>query len=152
MANDVFRLAGKRSTAPRRLILEVLKSESGHLDAEAVHDRVKARSPRVSLATVYRSLAVLKDMGLVARHSLGEDHGHFEAVGDDPHFHLTCAGCGAVVEFRAPEAVGTARKVCAANGFALADIHLSVSGYCRQCRIRRRRKSGTAASKTGAGR
>ncbi len=99
---NVFHRAGKRLTTQRRLIREVLEANEGHLDVEAIHDRVKIRDPNISLATVYRTLAVLKEMGRVEEHGLGEDHGHYEAVHDRPHYHFACLGCGKAIEFDAP--------------------------------------------------
>jgi Fe2+ or Zn2+ uptake regulation protein len=141
-SEDVFHKVGRRSTTQRRLILEVLKQGNGHLDAEAVHDRVKARDPRVSLATVYRSLTVLEEMGLVARHNLGEEHGHFEPVVGGTHYHFTCRACGAVIEFQAPEAMRAAHRLGALKGIVVTDIRLNLSGYCKKCRNLARKESG----------
>ena len=96
---DALRLAGRRLTPQRRLILQVLEESDGHLDADALYDRVKARDPDVSLATVYRTLAVLREIGLVEECRLGEDHGHYEAVRAEPHYHFACLRCGKVIEF-----------------------------------------------------
>ena len=129
-----FHGAGRRLTAQRRLILEVLEESEGHLDAEALHDRVKARAPNISLATVYRTLAVLEDMGRVEKHSLGEDHGHYEAVRDRPHYHFACLGCGKVIEFDAPEVARVVRRLNKEKGVQVTDAHLNLSGYCARCR------------------
>ena len=139
---DTFHRAGKRWTAQRRLILEVLEEGGGHLDAGALHDRVKARDPRISLATVYRTLAVLQEMGLVEQHRLGEDHGHYEAVRDEPHYHFTCLGCGKVLEFDAPEVARVVRRLAEKEDIQVTEAHLSLSGYCAGCR----NKSGSAKS------
>ena len=71
---DTFRATGRRLTSQRRLILGVLEESDVHLDAETLFVRAKTRDPDISLATVYRTLAVLKEMGLVEEHSLGEEH------------------------------------------------------------------------------
>lgn len=131
--NDVFQKAGKRSTTQRRLIFNVLEGGAGHLDAEAVHDRVKAYAPRISLATVYRSLSILREMGLIEQHYLGEDHGHYEAVRNDPHYHFTCLGCGDVLEFGAPEVSGVARRLNGREGVKVTKIQLSMVGFCAKC-------------------
>jgi Fe2+ or Zn2+ uptake regulation protein len=135
---DAFHRAGRRLTAQRRLILEVLEESAGHLDVEALHDRVKARDPSVSLATVYRTLAVLKEMGRVEEHSLGENHGHYEAVRDGPHYHFACLGCGKVIEFDAPEVARVIRKLGEQEGVQVTEAHLSLSGYCAKCQKRGR--------------
>lgn len=135
---DVFHRAGRRLTTQRRLILEVLEGSEGHLDAEALHDLVKARDPSVSLATVYRTLAVLKEMGRVEGHSLGEDHSHYEAVRDEPHYHFACLGCGKVIEFDAPEVSWVIQKLGEQEGVQITEAHLSLSGYCARCQKQER--------------
>jgi Fe2+ or Zn2+ uptake regulation protein len=131
--NDAFRKAGKRSTSQRRLVLDVLAEGVGHLDAEAVHDKVRTHNPRVSLATVYRSLGVLREMGLITQHRLGEDHVHFEAVRNGPHYHFKCLGCGVVTEFDAPEMTRIARRLGDREGARVTEAHLSMAGYCAKC-------------------
>ena len=131
---DALRGAGRRLTSQRRLILQVLEESNGHLDADALYDRVKARDPDVSLATVYRTLAVLREIGLVEEHRLGEDHGHYEAVREEPHYHFTCLRCGKVIEFDAPLVAQVEQELCEQEGVRVISTHLHVSGYCAQCR------------------
>lgn len=131
---EVFHEAGRRLTAQRRLIVEVLEASDGHLEAKALHDLVKARDPSVSLATVYRTLAVLKEMRRVEEHSLGEDHAHYETVRDEPHYHFACLGCGKVIEFDAPEVARVVRRFGEREGVEVISTHLSLSGYCARCR------------------
>jgi Fe2+ or Zn2+ uptake regulation protein len=130
---DTFRATGRRLTSQRRLILGVLEESDVHLDAETLFVRAKARDPDISLATVYRTLAVLKEMGLVEEHSLGEEHRHFEAVRDEPHYHFICLACGRVIEFDAPVMTQVRRDVSEREGVCITDIHLRLSGYCAQC-------------------
>ena len=131
---DTLRAAGRRLTAQRRRILQVLEESGGHLDADALHERVKARDPDVSLATVYRTLAVLREIGLVEENRLGEDHGHYEAVRDEPHYHFTCLRCGKVIEFDTSLVAQIERELGEQEGVRAVSSHLLVSGYCAQCR------------------
>ena len=131
---DALRSAGRRLTVQRRLILQVLEESDGHLDADALYDRVKARAPEVSLATVYRTLAVLREIGLVEEHRLGEDHGHYEAVRQEPHYHFTCLRCGKVIEFDTPLVAQIEQDLCEQEGVRVTGAHLHVSGYCARCR------------------
>jgi len=133
---DVLHAAGRRLTPQRRLILQVLEESAGHLDAEALYERVKARDPNVSLATVYRALALFQEIGLVEEHRLGEDHGHYEAVRDRPHYHFVCLRCGKVIEFDTPLVSQIVRQLVEREGVRVVDTHLHVSGYCAQCRDR----------------
>jgi len=131
---DALRSAGRRLTPQRRLILQVLEESDGHLDADALYDRVKARDPDVSLATVYRTLAVLREIGLVEEHRLGQDHGHYEAVRQEPHYHFTCLRCGKVIEFDTPLVSQIGQDLCEQEGVRVSNTYLHVSGYCAQCR------------------
>jgi len=130
---DVFRAAGRRLTSQRRLILEVLEESDVHLDAEALHDQVKQRDPGISLATVYRTLGALQEMGLVEHHHLGEEHGHYEAVQDGPHYHFTCLGCGQVIEFDTALVAQIEQELHEREGVRVTDAHLDLSGYCTRC-------------------
>jgi Fe2+ or Zn2+ uptake regulation protein len=129
-----LRAAGRRLTAQRRLILQVLEESTGHLDADTLYDRVKARDPDVSLATVYRTLALLREIGLVEEHRLGQDHGHYEAVRQEPHYHFTCLCCDKVIEFDTPLVAQIVQGLCEQEGVRVTSTHLHVSGYCSQCR------------------
>jgi Fe2+ or Zn2+ uptake regulation protein len=131
---DRLRAAGRRLTPQRRVILQVLQESSGHLDADALYERVKARDPDISLATVYRTVAVLRDIGLIEEHRLGEDRGHYETVHDEPHYHFSCLRCGKVIEFDAPSVAQIERELGEQHGVRIVDTHLHVSGYCAQCK------------------
>ena len=131
---DLLRASGRRLTDQRRLILRVLQESDEHLDAEALYDRVRARNPDVSLATVYRLLTVLKELELVEEHRLGQDHGHYEAVRDTPHHHFTCLGCGKVIEFDTPLLARIEQKLGEREGVRVIHRQLLVSGYCAECK------------------
>jgi Fe2+ or Zn2+ uptake regulation protein len=131
---DALRSAGRRLTAQRQLILEVLEESNGHLDADALYDQAKARDAEISLATVYRTLAVLQEIGLVEEHRLGEDHGHFEVVRQEPHYHFTCLRCGKVIEFDTPLMAQIERALCEQKGVRVTSTYLHASGHCAQCK------------------
>ena len=130
---DAFRATGRRLTAQRRLVLEVLEASDEHLDAEALYDRAKVQDSNISLATVYRTLTVLKEMGLVEEHRLGEEHGHYESVRAGPHYHFTCLGCGRVIEFDTPLVGQIEQELCRREEVCVTGAHLHLSGYCAQC-------------------
>jgi len=134
---EVFRASGRRLTSQRCLILDVLRESDEHLDAEGVHDRAKSRACDISLATVYRTLALLKEMGLVEEHRLGEGHCHYEAVQEEPHYHFTCRGCGKVIEFDAPLVAEIVHRLHRNEGVEVTRAHLHLTGYCQQCRDNR---------------
>lgn len=131
---EAIRARGRRLTRQRRLVLEIFAAHAGHLEADRVYQLAKERDPHISLATVYRSLALLKEIGLVQEHRLGQDHGHFEASPTDPHYHFTCLRCQRVIEFDAPQVKMIAQDLSEREGLRITDIHLLLSGYCAQCR------------------
>jgi len=137
----IFRAAGRRLTHQRRLILEVLEESDEHLDAEALYDQARIHDPDISLATVYRTLAVFKEMGLVEEHRLGEEHGHYESVRDGPHYHFTCLGCGRVIEFDTPLVAQIQQELSERERVCVTDAHLHLSGYCAQCQNKVRERS-----------
>jgi Fe2+ or Zn2+ uptake regulation protein len=130
---EAFRRAGRRLTSQRRLILDVLKESDEHLEADAVYDRAKERAPGLSLATVYRTLALLKEMELAEEHRLGEGHSHYEAVQEEPHYHFTCRCCGKVIEFDTPFVSEIERELYERRGIQVTTAHLHLTGYCRDC-------------------
>ena len=130
---NAFQAAGRRLTSQRRLILEVLEDSDEHLDAESLYVRAKVHNPGISLATVYRTLAVLKEMDLVEEHRLGEEHAHYESVRNGPHYHFTCLTCGKVIEFDTPLVAQAKQELSAQKGVHVTGAHLHLSGYCAQC-------------------
>ena len=83
---------------------------------------------------MYRTLAVLREIGLVEEHRLGEDHGHYEAVREEPHYHFACLRCGKVIEFDTPLVSQIKQDLSEQEGVRVTSAHLHVSGYCVQCR------------------
>ncbi len=131
--------SGHRITRQRRVVLEVLEESQEHLDAESLYQKARQRAPRISLATVYRTVAVLKQMGLIAEYSLGEEHGHFETVPETPHYHFTCIGCGQVVEFDTPQVAVAIQELAEREGLEICTVQFSLTGYCACCRAGRGR-------------
>ncbi|OQY92336.1 MAG: hypothetical protein B6D39_04745 [Anaerolineae bacterium UTCFX2] len=130
---SVIKARNLRMTNQRRQILQVLQESDEHLDAEAIYDRVRQKDARVSLATVYRSLTLFKNLGLVDERNLGEDYRRFETAQDEPHYHFTCLACRKVIEFNAPEIEQKIIPQIEAQGLKVTEAHLIVSGYCADC-------------------
>jgi Fe2+ or Zn2+ uptake regulation protein len=135
-----LRRRGKRVTRERELLLRVI-ADNAHLDAEEIHRLARREHPQIGLATVYRTLNLLKELDLVTAVGLGEPHSHFELCAED-HIHLVCSTCGRVVDVPAPTAV---RKVAEREGFCVHRVSAEISGTCRTCTSRqiKREKAGT---------
>ncbi len=135
--NEAVLRQGLRLTSRRRLVLDILQESNEHLDAEMVYERARRKDPRISLATVYRTLALFKLLGVVEEHQFGESHGHFEAVQVTPHYHFTCTECGQVIEFAASEVDDLARQLCLEAGHHLEQIKLDLRGVCSTCQAQK---------------
>lgn len=124
---------GSHLTRQRRLVLEILKEVPGHPDAGAIFQEAKKRDDRISLATIYRSLALLKSAGLVEENHLGEDHGHFETIPETPHYHFTCLTCEKVIEFEAAEVPWVVEELSRRESLQVTETSFHLQGYCPDC-------------------
>jgi len=130
---DLIQKRGYRMTRQRRLVLAILQSSQEHLDADSLYSQAKKLDPQISLATVYRSLALLKENGFIEEHRLGQDHGHFEVIPKAPHYHFTCIRCGEVIEFSFPELENLASRLEKQRELQVKQITLDVRGLCAPC-------------------
>ena len=127
------RAAGRRVTPQRKLVLRILAEAGGHLDAREVYDQARLHDRRVSLATVYRALHTLRDLGLVRELHLDEEHHHYEMDGQDGHSHLVCLRCGRVVEVDSRAFTEAARATGEMHGFAVTRAQVELTGTCADC-------------------
>jgi Fur family ferric uptake transcriptional regulator len=132
-----LRMAGKRITPQRRLVLQILAEARGHLDASEIYERGRRRDARLSLSTVYRALSVLKETGVVRELHLDDKHHHYELDGKDEHSHLVCLACGRVIEVDSTAFAGAAMAAGELHGFEIASAQVELSGYCAECRSQR---------------
>lgn len=132
-ATMAVRSNGYRITQQRSLLLELIERATGHLDADELHRLARQHDERISLSTVYRTLSLLKRLGLVDELHLSEDHHHYEAKSNAEHYHLVCLKCGRVIEFRSSLAERLQRAVCKRDGFVATSTRIDISGYCRSC-------------------
>ncbi len=125
--------ANQRLTRQRLLILKILEKSRQHLDAESLFHQAREHDPGISMATIYRTLTLFKEIGFVQDDRLGENHAHFEKVGDHPHHHFTCIKCGCVIEFTAPEVERVMHRLNHDQGLVITEANLSLVGYCDPC-------------------
>jgi Fe2+ or Zn2+ uptake regulation protein len=126
-----LRAAGKRITSQRKLVLDILAQANRHLDASDIYVKGLRHDARLSLSTVYRTLNVLKEAGVVRELHLDDEHHHYELEGKDEHAHLVCLGCGQVVEVDSAAFAQAATAAGKAHGFEVAQVELA--GYCADC-------------------
>jgi Fur family ferric uptake transcriptional regulator len=122
-------------TNQRKKIIEAIFATHDHFTADDLHDMLKQRGESVSKATIYRSLSLLCDSGLVESRDFGRGQLYYEHVlGHQHHDHLICMGCGKVLEFRNEEIEEIQRRIAKARGFTIEKHSLRVFGYCKACR------------------
>lgn len=118
----------------RRLVLDILRETKGHLDADELYRKANARNARISLATVYRSLALLRKANLIQENRLGENQAHFEPSQGALHHRFTCLKCGRVVEFHSSQVEQATRSFSKWEKIRLTEVRLELHGYCANCR------------------
>ncbi|HEU4325807.1 MAG TPA: Fur family transcriptional regulator [Roseiflexaceae bacterium] len=128
-----LRRQGYRMTPQRLLVLEVVRG-GRHLTAEEIHVAVQARQPFVNIATVYRTLQWLHEVGLVAPLAIGVGPLRYEYMGAGTHHHLICLGCGHEQEIEDTALDALKDLLLAHYGFAAELSHLGLTGRCARCR------------------
>ncbi|KPL02176.1 MAG: hypothetical protein AMJ73_09135 [candidate division Zixibacteria bacterium SM1_73] len=122
-------------TKERKAVLQEIFLHKGHLEAEDILHSLRRKKKRASRATVYRTLDLLVDSGMVRKVDLGHGHSHYEHVlGHTHHEHMICLKCGKVIEFSDKEIERSLKQMCKKTEFKLTSHHLQVFGYCRDCR------------------
>ena len=122
-------------TGERHELLAEVFAQSQHFDADQLHMTVRAKGKAISRATVYRTLDLLVQCGLVRKSSFGDQHAHYEAVrSDEHHDHLICLNCDAIIEFYRPDLEKLQDTICAEHGFKPLHHSHQIFGLCKACR------------------
>lgn len=130
----VLRERGRRLTPQRRLIWEALVAEpDAHVSVEEVVRRVRGELPQVNPSTVYRTLELLVEEGLVLRTDLGADRTFYELAHDHVHHHLVCERCGAVAHVHDDVLEELRSRAQAASGYLLRPQEVTLLGLCSRC-------------------
>lgn len=134
LEHESLRRQGLRLTPQRQMILTVIEQAQEHLSAETICQRVQERYPFVSLSTIYRTLELLKKLGLVREvHLLGEQR-FYESADGGAHHHLLCRGCGAVLHADDALLAGLREQLEQRYRFTPLSLDLIATGYCDDCR------------------
>jgi Fur family ferric uptake transcriptional regulator len=128
-----MRASGQRLTPQRLLILELLYARGDHATADEIHDAAHAEYPYLNISTVYRTLELLRDLGIVSETDLGDGRRHFALLSEDRHHHLICLHCGVVQEIDDALFDGLRAGLLGAYGFHPRIDHLAIFGACAYC-------------------
>ncbi|MCW1934912.1 Fur family transcriptional regulator [Pararhodobacter zhoushanensis] len=123
---DLCRQRGLRITGQRRVILQVLDAADDHPNVEELHRRVGQREPGVNIATVYRTMNKLAELGLIERHMFGDGRLRYEPAPDEHHDHLINVETGEVIEFRSDEIERLQEEIAQKYGFEIVSHKLEL--------------------------
>ena len=119
---------GLRMTEQRRIIARVLSASDDHPDAEELHRRANSLDASISLATVYRTVKLFEDSGIIERHDFRDGRARYEEVPDEHHDHLIDVKSGQVIEFHSEEIEKLQEEIAKKLGFRLVDHRLELYG------------------------
>jgi len=119
---------GMRMTEQRRVIAKVLSEASDHPDAEVLYRRASRLDPKISLATIYRTVRLFEEAGVIEKHDFGDGRSSFETVPDDHHDHLINVKTGEVIEFVDDEIEELQKAIAKRLGYELVDHRLELYG------------------------
>lgn len=117
---------GMRMTEQRRVIAQVLEGASDHPDVEELYNRASAIDPRISLSTVYRTVNLFEEAGLVTKHDFKDGRARFEPLSDEHHDHLIDIRSGKVIEFQSSEIEALQEEIARRLGYRLVDHRLEL--------------------------
>ena len=123
-----------RMTGQRRVIAQALSTSDDHPDVEELYNRASAIDPNISIATVYRTVKLFEEAGILERHEFGDGRARYEDADRDHHDHLIDLSTGEVIEFVDEEIERLQARVAARYGYELVDHRLEL--YCRPLKRR----------------
>ncbi|MEN3973201.1 Fur family transcriptional regulator [Sphingomicrobium sp. XHP0235] len=119
---------GLRITEQRRIIAKVLSESEDHPDVEMLHERASAVDSNISIATVYRTVRLFEEAGILERHEFGDGRSRYEAASDAHHDHLIDVESGEVVEFVDDELEELQKRIAEKLGYRLVDHRMELYG------------------------
>lgn len=131
---NFLKAKGLKLTKPRQIILEEVFEIHKHFDADLLYDIIKAKHSGVSLTTIYRTIPLLIEAGLVKK-TLRKDAKEFyeHIYGHPKHIHLICTNCGKIIEDEAEQLLDYISKVTAKHNFDLEEHSICLKGLCKNC-------------------
>lgn len=129
-----LRSKGMRLTPQRELIMRIFQEEANgrHLSAEDVFEIMRGKNEQISLATTYRTLRMLVEMGFLRELDFAESHKHYELIdpNDAPHHHIICLNCNKTIEFEDDDINELGRKIAEKHGVEVLDMQFQIFAKC----------------------
>lgn len=127
---------GHRLTGPRQALVQILAARDHHFSAQEAWEEVQAHGIEIGRATVFRTLDLLTELGILDRVHAGDGCHRYVVCEPSHHHHLMCTDCGRVQPFDAGEVEGQIGKLAEAMGFSVITHHLELIGRCAECRAK----------------
>lgn len=130
-----LRERGRRITPQRIAILKVLTNSQGHPSVEQIHEQVKEDFPTTTLATIYKTVGLLKDMGEVLELSFRNGGSRYDVNRPRPHPHLMCVNCGTMTDLEVDGVSGLPQRVAQRTGYTILNHRFDFFGICPRCQM-----------------
>jgi Fur family ferric uptake transcriptional regulator len=124
---------GYRLTPQRLMIVSAIENSDGHVSAEEIYAQVVAKYPHVNISTVYRTLELLKELGLVTETDFGEGRVRYHPAEKGHHHHLVCTECGAIIDLDESSLSSLKAMLLREYKFSANLKHLAIFGRCAKC-------------------
>jgi Fur family ferric uptake transcriptional regulator len=137
---EAIRRKGLKHSRQREVIAQAFFDMGGHVPVDALVVRVREQDPRVSVATVYRTMKLLAECGLAVQRRFGDGQTRYEPATrrhGDAHDHLICTVCGAIVEFESERIAALQLRVARRHGFEIDHRRVELYGRCAACRAKK---------------
>lgn len=133
--SDYLKERGLKLTPSRRAIIDEVKSMTGHFDPDELLARLREKKMKVSRASIYRTLPLLRDCGLIEEAIYKDRKTRYERCHAEAHHdHMVCASCGRVIEFFSKDIERLQDEICQVHGFRSQSHTLEIRGLCSSCR------------------
>lgn len=135
---EFVRRKGLRNTPERERVIRMIFATHEHFDVDGLYSLLRRRKEKLSRATLYRTIPLLIESGLLQEAYVEDGHMHYEHIyGHERHSHLRCLGCGGLVEFAEQSMAERARAVAERYEFFVTGHRVEVYGYCPKCKAHR---------------
>ncbi len=129
-----LRTKGQRVTPERLAVLERVLAWEGHFEADSLYLHLKTEGSKVSRATVYNTLGLLHECGIVSRYRFSQGYSQYERTAGRPHHdHMICTGCGHIIEFENKRVMKMQDELCRGEKFKPAYHSFQIFGLCSSC-------------------
>jgi len=125
---------GYRLTPQRIMILSAIENSDSHISAEEIYLQVRARYSHMNISTVYRTLELLSELGLVTETVMGDGRVRYHSIGKGHHHHLVCQGCGEIIDVEESMLSRLWDEIGQRYDFKVDMKHLAFFGLCSKCR------------------